>query len=726
MPCEFRRMSRNGMAVVTAVSIWMSCVFAPRLYSAESVNAAAESEARILSHIKYLAGDELGGRGIGTTGIQEAATYLAEAFQEMGLTTDLYESGPFQEFTVKTGVTMGSPNDNRLEFVRRIEGGASDDSEAEPDPVNLTLEEDFVTLAIGSSGEFNGELVFVGYGISSEKNGYDDYAELSVKDRVVIMLRKEPRQDDPKSVFDGTRSSVHAQFRRKIQNAVKQGAAAVILVNDNKTPEEKRKDLRKGARRQWSRIAKSLRTLRSQMMPNEDGDQRTGQGESSAADDPASTAEPKESDPDGQRSVEEFAESLESIEKQVEELRETYREIDDPSYDPLVGFLGAGARSAGPIPVFFASRMRIDKLLESALNTDLLTIEQSIDSDMTPRSVVLEGWTAQGTAKVIQDRTAARNVVAVIEGEGPLANETVVIGAHYDHLGRGGPGTLAPWTVAIHNGADDNASGTSALLEVARAFASRDEKPRRRIVFIGFTGEESGLLGSAQYVKHPRFPLEDTVAMVNLDMVGRLKDNGLTVQGTGTAKEFDSLVDRLNEKHGFDIDKVKTGYGPSDHASFYGRDVPVLFLFTGLHKDYHRPGDDWDKINVQGVRRVVDFTIDIVDELLQAEAAPSYIEIRRRGRFAADRNRVILGIMPELAASEEGGLTIRRTTDDGPAEAAGLMSGDIIQKVNDSQIGSLNDLRGVLSKHKADDIISVTVNRDGEQKTVQVTLKAAG
>src|SRR6185503_2601256 len=155
--------------------------------------------------------------------------------------------------------------------------------------------------------------------------------------------------------------------------------------------------------------------------------------------------------------------------------------------------------------------------------------EKEIDSDLSPRSIELKGWRAEGQAEVIDKKAQVKNVVAVLNGEGPLADETIVVGAHYDHLGRGGTGSLAPWTTEIHNGADDNASGAATILEVAQRLATAPHKPRRRVVFIAFTGEEKGLLGSAYYTRQPRFPLEKTIAMFNLDMVGRLTDDKLMV-----------------------------------------------------------------------------------------------------------------------------------------------------------------------------------------------------
>jgi Zn-dependent M28 family amino/carboxypeptidase len=313
-----------------------------------------------------------------------------------------------------------------------------------------------------------------------------------------------------------------------------------------------------------------------------------------------------------------------------------------------------------------------------------------------------------------------KNVAAVLEGQGPLADETIVVGAHYDHLGTGGAGSLAPWTRDIHNGADDNASGTAALLEVAHRLAARGEKPPRRIVFLAFTGEERGLLGSAHYVKHPAFPLEKTIAMINMDMVGRLADNKLVVYGTGTAEGFDALVDRLNEEAGFKITKDESGYGPSDHTSFYVKGVPVFHLFTGTHRDYHRPSDDYEKINVEGMRRVTDFVEAIVTEIAENPERPKYLETKRpqtaqRGKWP------YFGSVPDYASDAEG-LTLQDVAKNAPADKAGLKGGDVIVAFGNKKVTGIEDFAAALSQHKAGDRVQVKALRDGKEITVEVTL----
>ncbi|MEM8679065.1 MAG: M20/M25/M40 family metallo-hydrolase [Planctomycetota bacterium] len=288
----------------------------------------------------------------------------------------------------------------------------------------------------------------------------------------------------------------------------------------------------------------------------------------------------------------------------------------------------------------------------------------------------------------------------------------------------GGRGTFAPWTKEVHNGADDNASGTTALLEVARRFASSSTPPRRRMVFIAFTGEESGLLGSRHYVRSPRFPLDDTIAMINMDMVGRLTDNELTIYGTGSAEEFDALVEGLNDDYEFDLEKVESGYGPSDHASFYGADVPVLFFFTGLHRDYHRPSDDWEKINVEGMRRIVGLAVDVIDAIDAADTRPTYAKTKRP-RGMGIPNQAYLGIMPDMSGDAEG-LRIQEVVADGPASAAGLEDGDVILMIGENEVTDFQSLGEALRKFKPEDKVPVKVQRSGAPVVLEVTLGSRG
>jgi hypothetical protein len=259
------------------------------------------------------------------------------------------------------------------------------------------------------------------------------------------------------------------------------------------------------------------------------------------------------------------------------------------------------------------------------------------------------------------------------------------------------------------------------LIELARRFASRPEKPSRRLVFIAFTAEERGLIGSAHYVKEPVFPLEKTVAMFNLDMVGRLRDNELTVFGTGTSPGWKTLADELARKHEFDVTHKPEGFGPSDHSSFYGQRIPVLHFFTNSHSDYHRPSDDWDKVNVAGMRRIIHFIEDVVLDTLAQSERPEYVEVKGRATIDRSGARPYFGSIPDFA-SEEAGYSLQGVSPGSPADEAGLKGGDRIVDLGGQKIGGLEDFDLALRKFSAGDQVEVKVVRDGEEKVFKVTL----
>jgi hypothetical protein len=366
----------------------------------------------------------------------------------------------------------------------------------------------------------------------------------------------------------------------------------------------------------------------------------------------------------------------------------------------------------------------VDPLIQKATGKTLTELELAIDEQLVPQSVVLDGIEVQGETLIEQTQVPARNVIGLLPGKGALKEEYVVIGAHYDHVGMGGEGSLAPGTIAIHNGADDNASGTTTLLEVARRLAADDSENRRSIAFMAFTAEEKGLLGSKHYVRNPRFPLENTVAMLNMDMVGRLTDNILTVYGTGTADTFDGLIDRLNETTKFDLDKQPAGFGPSDHSSFYEADIPVFHFFTGLHNQYHRPSDDFELINLEGMARIADMVTGAAKEISTAVDRPSllknsaYADVGRRPNRPAPV-RAIIGVQLDRTAAAA---TLSAVAENGPAAQAGLQAGDTILSIDQTEIPSTAALTETLSGYKPGDTVKITVLRDGEMLEVEVKL----
>ena len=325
------------------------------------------------------------------------------------------------------------------------------------------------------------------------------------------------------------------------------------------------------------------------------------------------------------------------------------------------------------------------------------------------------------TTDVVRAEVPSYNVVGVLEGSDPvLKNETIILGAHYDHLGRGGEGSLAPRAGEIHHGADDNASGTAGLIELARIFGAQRPKLKRTLIFIAFGGEEEGLLGSNYYVNHPFTPLTNTVGMINMDMIGRMKDRKLIIGGVGTAKEWRDLI--APEKS-FELTLNEDGFGPSDHSSFYGKQVPVLFFWTGTHNDYHKPSDTWDKINYNDEAKILSFVARIVRDIDGADKRLTYTVAKSDQTPRASGFRVYLGTIPNYADTTDG-LLLDGVRDESPAAKAGLKAGDRIVKIGNRDVKNVYDYTYALGEMTAGQEYVFEVIRGSEKLTLKVIPEA--
>lgn len=396
--------------------------------------------------------------------------------------------------------------------------------------------------------------------------------------------------------------------------------------------------------------------------------------------------------------------------------------LQDEGADALLPWnapIGAPVGSAR-IPFGFVTRACAERLL--ALGG--LTLEGlEARAQAGPASTAVPGAEVRLTTAIARTTTEnARNVVGFLAGRDPEVNdEVVVVGAHHDHVGRGGPGSLGGTAAEgqVHNGADDNGSGTVALLELAEWFAAPANRPRRSLLFLSFSGEELGLLGSLHYTAHPVVPLADTVAMVNLDMVGRCSKGALDVGGVGTGTGLEEIVRAANLRHGFDIRWDAQGEAPTDSTAFFRRKVPVLWLFTGLHDDYHRPSDDVDKVCFDDLERITRLTADVVHTLAEREARVTYTDPPKV------RRRAVLGVMPAPEPHARGVL-LGGVAPGGPAAQAGLAAGDVLLRVAGQTVRSPKDLQEVLRKLEAGKAVPVTVLRDGAEVTVTLTLGEGG
>jgi hypothetical protein len=570
-----------------------------------------------LAEVKYLASPELKGRATGSPELEKAAAYIAGLFKSFGL-KPVSGTEYLQPFTVTVNAHLGPGN----QFSIQDAGAAA----------KLTSGRDYTPFSFSSSAKVSGQVVFAGYGITAPDLRYDDYTGLDVKDKIVLILRHEPQENDDKSIFDGKELTSHATFADKASNAKMHGARGVILVND--TP-----------------------------------------------------AHPKDT-------------------------------------DKLLDFgTATGPTDSGV--VFVQVKAATAEAWMRAEGRDLREIEADIDKDLKPRSFAMTKLTVNLAVDVQHDTKTVHNVEAYLPGS---TSEYVVIGAHYDHLGLGDEHSLAPSQIGtIHPGADDNASGTAGVIELARWY-SKQPKPKRGILFLTFAGEELGLLGSSWYVNHPLVPLKDAVAMVNMDMIGRIRDGKVYINGTGTGSTLAKLVNDIPTPPGFKFDLSENlGYGGSDHMSFTIKSIPVVFFFSGLHGDYHKPGDTADKINAPDAAKLLGYVAEVVDRLDSAPDRPQFIRVTEPQEPASGASGGGSGYGPNFGSVPDfdeppKGVRFADVRDGTPAAKAGLKAGDILIEFDGKEIGNLYDFTYALRAKKAGDEVLVKVLRGNQTIEAKVLL----
>jgi aminopeptidase YwaD len=639
---------------------------------------------RLRAHVTYLASDKLEGRRTGSAGAKLAAEYIAKEFARLGLRRTngvdlpgmsiLEADSPRryqQDFPYVSNVELGKGNRFFLNS-QRPDGSAE-----------FMVSEDWLPLGFSSNAEIkDAEVVFAGYGISAPELKYDDY-DSGVKNRVAIVFAGMPDGDSPHSQFARA-----AEIRFRVAAARAAGARALLII--------------------------------------------------------ATEANFK----------------------------------DDRLYRLTYDNAGEGG-----IPVIAISRAIAAKILETN-GVNLSAYEKVADArKAAPTGPVSDGETTLANAitmasilrlpprdrkltiatDVVRREAPSFNVVGILPGSDPkLKDEALVIGAHYDHLGNGGEGSLAPREGEIHHGADDNASGVAGMLELARIFSAQGARPKRTIVFIAFSGEEEGLIGSNYYINHPVIPLTQTVAMINMDMIGRMKNNNLIVGGIGTAPEWRSMIESENQMQGLTINASATagesmdtrsrspngaplvvgangrtivstepgknfvltlnedGFGPSDHSSFYSKQIPVLFFWTGTHEDYHKPSDTAAKINYEDEARILSLVARIVRDIDKNEKRPSYTVAKTESTGRSMGFRVYLGTIPNYADSTNG-LLLDGVRDDSPAAKAGLKAGDRIVKLAGREVKNVYDYTYALGEMKAGQEYEVEALRGAEKVSLKIT-----
>jgi hypothetical protein len=557
----------------------------------------------LFAHVDFLASDSLMGRQPGTPYDRVAAKYIKDAFETNEFT--LMDKNGYQFFDFVDYLDFGENNYLSVNKVR------------------LTFGVDFIPLPFSSSDSISASVVFVGYGIkySSQDLVWDDYSNINVNGKWVLILRGSPKPDDMESPM-----SKNASDRSKAMVAKDQGAAGVIFVSGTNFDSE-----------------------------------------------------------------------------------------DKMSKTKLKTF------SIG-IPVVHVKRI-VANLLLGGNEMNIAALEGKIVKNQKPNSFVL-GANVCARTQIVTKKKNTQNIIGLVEGTDPLyRNQYIVVGAHYDHLGMGGVGSSSrkPDTLAVHNGADDNASGVAAIIEIGQKLARY--RPKRSIVFVAFGAEELGLLGSRFFLESGLVSADSIVAMINIDMIGRLSSElELQVGGVKTAIEIETILNEVNQKYNLNLLLSPQGYGPSDHAVFYSENIPVLFFSTGPHLDYHTPFDITSRINFDGLKTVTSYISDVISTVanqtskLSFQQAGPAVPTSRHGQEL----KVKLGIMPDVSGVISDGLKVLAVTENLPAWVAGIKSGDIITSINGKSVNNIQDYMFRLQEISIGNTVSMEYRRNGEKRIVLV------
>jgi hypothetical protein len=595
-------MKKSLFALILPVLFFISA------YGQHKAPNAEITAQEIQHHIEFLASDDLKGRLSGSKEIYIAAVYIKDEFESYHL-KPLFKDSYFQEYNFISDVKLTDNNTLAFNINNKKE--------------KLELYKDFIPTTFSGKNHIKAELVFAGYGISAPKLDYDDYANIDVKGKIVIVMRSTPEYDKPRSDFDKFSS-----LRFKANLAKEKGARGIIFVNG--------------------------------YLPKD-------------------------------------------------------------SADNLVKFKYDRAAGEKEFPVVQVKRSFIDQLFK-AQNLDFAEYQVKMKESKKPASFIIKNADIDIATEVEELNSVDRNVAGYLEGTDPiLKNEYIVIGAHYDHLGMGIEGSLYKGTEPkIHHGADDNASGTAGVMELAEKFASFNKDLKRSMIFITFSGEELGLIGSNYFVNNLPIPADKIDAMINLDMVGRLRDDALTVYGTGTSTKWKEILNEEN-RYNFKLAFNDEGFGPSDQSSFYGKGIPVLFFFTGVHEDYHRPTDEAKLINSMGEDTVLHYVFDVAGIIDSMKGKPDYIKIASKG--TSGDWKVYAGTVPDMSNTSEG-FRLSGVSPGGPAEMAGLKGGDIMLKFGDKEINNIYDYMYALQDHVPGDVVTVVVKRGEQKLSLTLTLGA--
>ncbi len=609
------------------------------------------------SHLRVLASDTFRGRGTGEEGGRMAEEYIAAKFREAGLTPLPGEDDYFLEFD------LYSPQFDESETYLRWNG-----SEAGVTPGQAVPGIGMRPFPFSESGSHEAPIVFAGYGISAPDLNYDDYEGLDVEGKIVFILRHEPREEDAESPFDGKASTDHATFVTKARTAQEHGAIGMILVTDPLHHQDEADD---------------LRLYTTFQLESEGPGGRGGGGPGRGA--------PRAQGEGGARGAGRGNDAGDTTDSEEEVL---------------------------PFLAVHVSREVGDQLIAASGRT-LAGIQTEIDENLWPVRVPLGDLRAElsvGRSDELK-HFVGRNVAGYLEGRDPLLKEDwVLVGGHHDHLGAyDGPGDT------VYNGADDNGSGTTGVITLAQAFASRDERPRRSMVFTTFAAEEKGLLGSEAMVEQGQIPLEKVAFLLNIDMIGRNADQPLAFTGDGFSRGLPELVEDALEDAPQDVEWGEMNYsGRTDHAAFYARGVPFLTFFSGFHDQYHQLDDHIERIEFDKLERSVRLAYAIADRVAE-----------RDHRLAFIHDVSWLGLHLELTEDDESPRAyVSHVTPDSRADENGFAVGDFVDSINEVEVvGSPGErsLGDLLAEIEPGSIAKFEVSRSGlSSQTIEVERAKTG
>ena len=565
------------------------------------------SEKDIVKHIRFLSDDKRAGRYPGTRGSKDVIAYLINQLKSYGVQPAGEGSSFKQTFSILDSVKIG--RNNSLKINDR--------------PLNI--EEDYIPLWFSGNSSVSAEVVFAGYGINliTDSLVWNDYKDLNVDGKWVMVMRHSPERENPHSVY-----APHSDLHKKMIEARDRGAVGIIFIS----------------------------------------------------------------------------------------------QVEDST---LIPFKYIPGYSKSGIPAIQINNEVADDILNS-IGSSRKIIQDKMNNNLKPESFKISDIKISANVELKNIYSRAANVIGkIVSRNHKYRDEYIIIGAHFDHLGYGGAGSgsLKPDTNAIHNGANDNASGTAGLLELAHKLQNNRQLLKRSVLLIGFDAEEKGLLGSKYFIQNPTVEKSNIVTMINMDMIGKMKDSTVVIGGVGTSPIFEKILDSLSMDSGLKFEFDQAGYGPSDHASFYSEDIPVLFFFTGDYdNNYHLPEDDWQSINLKGERQILSVIHNLVIDISRQNLKPSFtLAGPKKQKTQRNNNKIKLGIIPHYGGTIDG-LKIDKIYDpNGPAARAGIRSGDIIKSIDKKPVKDIYEYMKRIKDFKKGQSVPIDIKRDG--RIIMLTIR---